>query len=532
MTEFQFKTQPYQHQLKIFEDSKDQDYAAYFLEMRTGKSKLTLDVAAYQFHDNKIDALLIISPNGVARNWVTEEVPTHLHDNTNYRTVLWQSGRMGSQKAQQDLDELLIHRGLAVLAVNVDALITDSLKAYLVKFFKRRKVFSVVDESVDISSPGAARARVAMRIGARSVSRRILDGTPVAAKPLGLYSQCAFLKPGLLGESYHGFKQRYAEWEAKDVGERNKICTDCGGNGVKTINDEYVTCPRCKGQCFIGKNTFLSLKKYQRLDELSEKLAQFSYRVRRDQCADMPPKIRTKRFFALSKPQQRVYDDLRETYQAELASGEIVTAQMALTRLLRLQQVTSNFLPINGMLSLCSACHGEGCEQCNDEGVIGTKPDISVVNPMDDSRLSELRAVLEPLEGQGIIWCRFTHDVAAVFNVVSNAVRYDGAMHADARAMALRKFQQQDARLLVGTAQAGGRGLDLSGANFVIYYSHSWSLRQRLQSEDRAQSLKKSDSVLYVDLIAENTVDERIIDALRGGRELSAMVLGDPKIFD
>jgi SNF2 family DNA or RNA helicase len=527
-----FKTKPYAHQEVIFNASKDREYAAYFMEMRTGKTKVTLDVAAHQFHSGRIDALLIIAPNGVSRNWVTDEIPTHLHDSTNYKCLLWRSGRMTSKAVLRGLDELLGHPGLAILSVNVDALSTDTLKKYLTVFFKRHRVFAVIDESIDISSPGATRTKVAMRIGARAVTRRILDGTPVAAAPLGLYSQCNFLKPGLLGESYFSFKQRYAEWETKDVGERNRPCPDCDGNGVKMLDNTYTECMRCRGSCFVGKDSFAAIKKYQRLDELSDKLARFSYRVRRDQCADLPPKIRTKRFFALTKVQQKTYDTLRTVFAAELANNEIISAPMALTRLLRLQQISSNFAVVDGQMALCVSCNGDGCEACDDEGVVGTAKQTLVVDENNDPRLAALLSVLGPLGGQGIIWCRFTHDVEAVFNALDNIVRYDGTMHSDARAMALRKFQNRDARILVGTASAGGRGLDLSGANFVIYYSHSWSLRQRLQSEDRAQSLRKTDSVLYVDIIADGTVDEKIIAALRAGKDLSAQVLGDPRIFD
>jgi SNF2 family DNA or RNA helicase len=407
------------------------------------------------------------------------------------------------------------------------------LKKYLAKFFLKRKVFSVIDESIDISSPGAARTKTAMRVGARSVTRRILDGTPVAAAPLGLYSQCAFLKPGLLGNSYMSFKTRYAEWETKDVGERDKPCTDCGGNGVKIdTSGEYQTCQRCHGNCFIGRNSFQSLKGYQRLDELTEKLGEFSYRVRRDQCADLPQKVYKKRFFTLTNHQQRAYTALRDEFVAELAAGVTLTATMALTRLLRLQQITSNFAPIEGALAVCPQCNGDGCEACQDQGVVGSATRLAAIDPAHNPRLDALLAVLAPLEGQGIIWCRFRHDVDAVFGALENVVRYDGSMHAEARAMALREFQTGDARYIVGTAQAGGRGLDLAMADHVVYYSHSWSLRQRLQSEDRAQSLKKTDAVLYVDLIADGSVDEKIIAALRAGRDLSATILGDPHVFD
>ena len=108
-------------------------------------------------------------------------------------------------------------------------------------------------------------------------------------------------------------------------------------------------------------------------------------------------------------------------------------------------------------------------------------------------------------------------------------VRYDGSVVGDAREAAKAAFQTGAARILIGNSRAGGRGIDLSAANWMYYYSHDWSLPRRLQSEDRAQSLKKRDSVLYLDCIALDSVDEKIIKALRAGKSLSDLVTGDPK---
>lgn len=489
----QFKRQPREKQLEALNASKDATEFGLFLEQRCGKSQVALDTAAYHYRAGRIDTLLIIAPAGVHRVWVDDEIPLVLPDDTAYRCVLWRSGRMQSKKNQHELAELLIHAGLAVLSVNIDAIITPTLKAYLDKLLKTRRVMTVIDESTDISSPKAQRTRVAMRIGRLSVIRRILDGAPVSAKPFGLYSQCNFLKPGILGfTSFFAFKQRYATWETGYAGSR-----------------EYPI-----------------LKSYQNLDELQEKLRRFSYRVTRAECADLPPKIYEKRYFELSKLQRQTYDDLRSTFVAELSSGEIVTAAMVLTRYLRLQQVTSNFIPTDASVETCPACHGDGCDRCNDLGFFGRAPTEITVDATCNPRLDALRETIAPLAGQGVIWARFRRDVTAIVaELGSRAVRYDGAVPADERARSVRRFQDGNVEVFVGNARAGGRGLDLSTANWMIYYSLDWSLRWRLQSEDRAQSLKKTDAVLYVDLIAEDTVDERIIKALRDGRNLSDLIL-------
>jgi SNF2 family DNA or RNA helicase len=524
-----FKTTPYKHQLDIYKQSKDMPYAALFLEQRCGKTKIILDTAAYQYHAGHINGLLIIAPNGVARNWL-DEVQIHLTETVNHKIVLWRSGKMATKAAMVDLTGLLRHGGLSILSMNIDALITTAAKTYLTKWFQARRTFVALDESIDISSPGAARTKVALRVARRSIIRRIADGTPADAKPLGLYAQTQFLEPGLLGAStYVAFKARYTEQETRDVGEHNRICDNCGGNGWF---DGGVRCERCRGSCFIGNKQIETVVGYKNLDELAQKLKPFAFRVTRADCADLPPKVFERRYFALSPVQQRIFNELKMEFRAELA-GKVVTANIVLTRLLRLQQVASNHLPIDGDLRICEGCQGEGCANCDDRGVLGQSRRVAVVDPDKNPRLETLQTVLEPLTGQGIIWTRFVPDVEAVMGSLRNAVRYDGQVPPDQRIEAIQNFQAGNAQYFVANPRAAGRGLDLSAANFVVYYAHDWSLRWRNQSEDRAQSLKRTESVLYIDLVAEATPDEKIIAALRDGKELSEQVLGDLKrVFD
>ncbi len=397
--DFPLKTTPYKHQREALDRSADAEFYALFMEQRTGKTKVALDTVAYNHLVTKrVDALLVMAPNGVHVNWVREEIPVHLSDECRAGCVIWRSGRMQTKAMLAKLEALLAYDGLSVLSVNIDALLTKQLRAYLPKLLKRRRVMAVVDESLDISTPGAERTKVALKIGARAAMRRILDGTPGAATPMGLFSQVQFLKPGALGfTSYLAFKQRYATWEARDVGERNRVRPDCAGN------ERDPPCSRCGGYGYVGKHTFQQLKEYQNLDELTSKLSEFSFRVRRDECADLPPKIYTKRFFELSTAQRRAYEDLRETYMTELSGGDTVTAAMVLTRYLRLQQLSSNFLPVQDDARLCEACQGEGCAVCDDVGFIAGEQREVEVDDSKNPRLDAFRAMLETTPGQGIV---------------------------------------------------------------------------------------------------------------------------------
>jgi len=514
-----FKRQPREHQLEALRRSADADAYGLLFEQRCGKSQPVLDTAAYAYRIGRINTLLIVAPNGVHRNWVTDEIPAALAEDVNPRAIIWRSGRMESKTMKAELRALFEHEGLAILSVNIDAILNDFCSRVMMTFLKKRRVMTVVDESLDISAPGAKRTKRAMVLGRHSVMRRILDGTPVDATPLGLYSQFNFLQHGALGfRTYTEFKAHYAEIVIKQRWDRTR--------------EDYVDYPDVIG--------------FKNLDELKQRIDAMSYRVTRDQCADLPPKVYEKIYFQLPKEVRRAYDELRTQFRTELQGGA-VSAPLVLTRYLRLQQLTSNIAVIEMEPKRCPVCAKNSsssnaeddvfdadpdCPVCDGYGVVpGSDEQHPLVSDDRDARLNALGDALDRLRGQGIVWAKFRTDHAAIARMCVlrgiNAVFYHGGIDADERFTALRRFQAGDAQLFVGNPRAGGRGLDLSGANFVIYYSQDWPLRWRRQSEDRAQSLVKRDAVLYLDLIAEDTIDEKIVAALRAGRNISDMITGD-----
>jgi SNF2 family DNA or RNA helicase len=522
-----FKTKPYAHQLAAYERFKDAPYFFLAMEQRCGKSKPTLDIAAHKYRNGEIDSLLIIAPNGVHRNWITDEIPLHLPDDTDYRCLLWQSGKMDTVKAKSNNEAFLAHNGLRILAVNVDAIPTKAFRAFATKFYHRHKVMAGVDESVDIGNHAAVRSKQALKFAQRSAVRFILDGTPIAAGPLGLFNQCEFLSPGVLGfPDFYSFRHRYAVMDTLDVGQRNNLCPVCSDD------NRFPSCERCKGVGYVGRSVKV-VKSYQNVEELQEKLYRFTVRILRSDCYDLPPKIRQKAYFDLTGEQRRIYDEMRKKFVVELKDVGHVTASMVLTRYIRLQQISSGFLSTPPIVHPCPNCGGlfAECPRCDGLGVsleeVKPKP-----IPLDgNARLDAFANAVASAGGQKIVWCRWTYDVDIVMRWCSDhgltAVRYDGQTDDEQRAANLIKFREDCAEYFVGTPGAGGRGLDLSCADTVIYYSHDWSLRKRLQSEDRAQNLRKTTPTSYIDLIATDTVDVKIVNALREGKRLSDLITGD-----
>ena len=501
-----FKRRPYKHQFNALKLSAEAEAFGLLFEQRCGKSQVVLDTAAHARRAGRIDALLIIAPNGVHRAWVTDEIPACLPDDVDARCLIWRSDRARSAAFTRDLEAWFAHPGLKVLAVNIDAILTPTCQAVLARLLKLR-VMTAVDESSDISHSTAKRTKIALKIGRRSVIRRILDGTPVASGPLGLYSQFEFLRPGALGfTSFYAFKARYAVLVKRTL-----------ANGT----------------------TFDEIRGYRNLDELQARMRALSYRVTRADCHDLPPKVYERRYVTLAPAQRRAYDELRRHAVTELA-GQVLTAPLVLTRYLRLQQLSSNIVPASEEGEPCPACDplapDDGCQLCRGYGLVAPSSRVAevrrIVPPEEDPRLLELERVVDGLAGQqGIVWARFRPDLEAIASWAERRkvafVRYDGSTDAETREAGKAAFMRGEARLFLGNARAGGRGLDLSAATYVVYFSHDWSLRTRLQSEDRAQSLKRRDAVLYVDLVAEDTVDEKIVAALRAGKQLSDLITGD-----
>jgi SNF2-related domain/Helicase conserved C-terminal domain len=549
-----FKTVPYAHQLVAWERFRDSNFFGLFFEQRCGKAKTTIDIAAHKYRQGQIDSLLIVAPNGVHRQWIVDQLKDHLPEDIPYRAALWEAGRIKVKAYRAELKELLDYTGgLRVLAINVDAVDTAEFSGRVPKdpgafantFFKGHRVMTVIDESGDIGNAGAKRSKACVRLGRVSRVRAILDGTPVAAGPLALYGQCEFLAPECLGfKSFFAFKAHYAELVRKDFGERDRPCPDCKREEL-AMRD----CERCRGTGWVGKTEArvvavdeeTGVKRYRNLDELQGKLNVLSMRVLRSECADLPPKIYNKIWFDLDAEQRRTYDQLRETFRVELRAGKILTAQHVLTRWLRLQQVASGFLPLPAEVTECPQCHGtdDGCPTCGGLGYLEGEPTGEVVTVGSPTRLNALLAQVLPLAtpgllpAPGIVWCKFDRDVDAVVAAARGAgrrvVQYDGRVTAAAKAEAVRAFQAGEADLFVSKARSAGRGHDLARADWVAYFSHSWSLRDRLQSEDRAQSLKKTTATAYFDVVAADTVDERIVAALRAGKNLSDVITGDPK---
>ena len=473
MMGYQFKTPPYEHQAAILGQSWSQTNWAWLMEMGTGKSKVCIDNAAMLFEKADIDTLIVIAPKGVYRNWANLEIPAHLPDRINANIVVWNPANTKSNR-QTLISFLEPSSSLKVFLMNVEALSTSKGKKYLEALLQKSASLLAVDESTTIKSPKAKRTKTLIKLGPLAKYRRILTGFPVTQSPLDLWAQCRFMDKALLGDcgdNFFQFQYRYAVMKKSSV----------------------------------GTHTFNRVVGYRDLEKLSELLKKFSSRITKDECLDLPDKVYIQRTVSLTPDQTRIYSELKEFALANLDNGEFMTAPNVMTQLLRMQQVLSGH----------------------------TKTDYGELVEIKDNRLDELVSCLEEIEGKAIIWSRFRYDIVRIKNALNKkygngkAVDYFGDTSDDERVEAVDRFQNGNALFFVGNPQTGGYGLTLTAAQNVIYFSNSFDLAVRMQSEDRAHRIGQRNTVTYVDLIAEGTIDEKIVKSLRAKLNIASQVMGE-----
>ena len=468
---FKYKTQPYEHQRIALARSYDKINYAYFMEMGCGKSKVLIDNMAWLYENKKIDTAIVVAPKGVYRNWQTSEIPAHLHDDIEREVYVWNPNPNKTQK--EHLVSGIKERGkLRILLVNVEGFATTKLKAFVEKFVRDSTFLLAVDESTTIKNPKAKRTKALVALGKAASYRRILTGSPVTKSPMDLYAQCGFMDKALLGfESFYSFQGRYAITRTQRM----------------------------------GGHSFQQIVGYRNLDELSAKLEKFSYRVTKDEALDLPDKIYTVRHVSLTDDQIKHYISLKNAAIALLDDGDLVSAPAVMTQLLRLQQV------------LC------GHLMTDDGDLVEFKT----------RRIDALLETIEEMSGGVIIWSRFRYDIRNIEAALKKAygedstVNYYGDTSDSDRELAIKRFQDRDARFFVGNPQTAGKGLTLNAASNVIYYANDFNLESRVQSEERCHRIGQKNTVTYVDFVSKGTVDEHIVKTLRAKIDLSAKTLGE-----
>jgi SNF2 family DNA or RNA helicase len=466
---YKYKSKPFAHQDKALQMSWDKEVFAYFMEMGTGKSKVLIDNIAMLYNAGRINGALIVAPKGVYKNWYDQEIPNHMPDYVPKKMGLWRT-----DPNAKDLKPMFSTGAeLHILIMNVEAFSTKKGLQFAHKFLSSHDALMGVDESTTIKNPSAKRTKNILSLRSLTKYRRILTGSPVTKSPLDLFSQCNFLDPWLLDQSsYYSFRTRYA------------ICRKIQVHGRQV-------------EIVVG---------YRNLGELSEKIKPFSDRVLKDDCLDLPKKTYLKRTIELSDDQKKVYKQMKQEALAVL-NGKMVTSATVITQLMRLHQITCGHFT-------------------SDDGTI---------QEIKNNRIPQLMDILEEVEGKAVIWAHYRYDIEKIVEAISkkygnnSVVTYYGDTTTDERAAAIRKIQDPESpvRFIVGTPQTGGYGITLTGASTMIYYSNGYDLEKRQQSEARIDRIGQEKPMTYIDIMAEDTVDMKIVKSLRQKVNIATEIMGE-----
>ncbi|MGB2161682.1 MAG: DEAD/DEAH box helicase [Gammaproteobacteria bacterium] len=465
---YKFKSKPFAHQLKALEMSWDKEVFAYFMEMGTGKSKVLIDNIAMLYDKGKINGALIIAPKGVYKNWFTAEIPNHLPDHIEKKIGFWKT-----KPDAPDMIELLKpDEDLHICIMNVEAFSTKKGLMYAYQFLNSHRTMIAIDESTTIKNPSAKRTKAILELSKHSKYRRILTGSPVTKSPLDLFTQCYFLDPYLLDQSsYYAFRVRYAKMRSINVSGRQI-------------------------QIVVG---------YRNLGELSEKLRPFSYRCLKDDCFDLPKKTYMKRIIELTDEQRKLYKQMK-TQALAFLNGKMTTTATVITQMMRLHQITCGHF----------------------------KADDGSVQEIKSNRLNEFMDIMEEVEGKAVIWAHYRNDIESIYNALEKkfpgqTVTYFGDTSTDDRQKAIEEIQNPESkiRFLLGTPQTGGYGITLTGASTMIYYSNGYDLEKRQQSEARIDRYGQERPMTYIDIMAEDTIDEKIVDALKRKVNIATEIMGE-----
>jgi SNF2 family DNA or RNA helicase len=445
------KFDAWNHQKQAFWFSKDKPGTMLAMDMGTGKTKVSIDL----LQNAGAKRVLIICPKKVVPVWPREFAK---HATKPHRVIALNRGavtkRVEEARWTRDHADKNPSDEMLVFVVNYESIWREPMEGFLTYKWD----FVIADESHKIKAANGVASRTLAKIGKRARQRICMTGTPMPHSPLDAYAQYRFLAPEVFGTSYQVFKNTYAVF---------------GGYGGH------------------------ELLAYQNQDDLNARFYSVAFRVTKD-VLDLPPFMHVERTFELGPEAQRTYSTLDDEFIQFVEQGETVTVANALVKLLRMQQVTSGYLP-------------------TDDGR------ILAFEPEKEELLGEVIDEIS-LDEPVVIFCRFTRDLDAVRRMTEKAGRE--YMELSGRQDDWVEWSHKSGgEVLAVQIQAGGVGIDLSRARYCVYYSLGFSLGDYDQSLARIHRPGQERPVVYVHLVAEGTVDRKVYDALANRRAVVEAIL-------
>lgn len=339
------------------------------------------------------------------------------------------------------------------------------LNLTLLNLVQKHKVFLIVDESNLVKNHRAKRTENIMRLAGYCQYKLILNGTPISKSEADLYAQWHILDWRILGyKSYWSFAANHLEYDEKVKGKIRRV-----------LNVNY----------------------------LVEKIAPYTFQVKKEECLDLPPKSYSSVYCELTEYQREAYEQIKEDFLSQIDEFEPSTIYRLFAAL---QHVVSGRVVTT-----------RASKKMQTAPVFDT--------PMDNPRIQTLLSIIERTDKKIIIWCKYTHEIKDISEVLAkeygeeSVVKFYGEVSKKQRSANAKKFAS-DARFFVANKTCAGYGLNLQFCSYMIYYSNDWDWATRIQSEDRAHRMGQDKNVHIVDIYATQTLDVRILECLERKEKL------------
>ena len=458
------KLPPFEHQKKAFrfvlrlygmEDGTVRSTgAALLMQMGTGKSFVSIAVAGWMYEHGKIKRLLIVCPLSITGVWQDE---LNKYAAFSFSLVVL-AGTLAKKRKQ--LAELPAD-GLQVVVINYESAwrMEKELLAYHADMI-------ICDEGHKLKEGRTAQSKGMHHLGDKAAYRLLLTGTVITNREIDVFSQYFFVEPEVFGRSFFAFRNKYFYM---------------GGYGSHT---PYF--------------------KKSMTNEFLERMHSIAFRVRKDECLDLPDVTEEIRMVDLEPDAAKLYAQIEEESYAEMQNSE-VTAGNVLTRILRLSQITGGFL----------------------------KDDDGNVTQVSQSKLDALSDIIDSLMEEDeklVIMGRFVAELDAIEEMLKKkkigyAVVRGGI--AD-RSDQVSRFQNSpDCRVFVGQLQAAGMGITLTAASTMVFYSLDYSMANFDQAKSRTHRMGQKNRCLYIYLTARNTIDGKVLRALKEKQDLARLLVDD-----
>lgn len=459
----------WRHQRREIEEHWVTKSRALLWSMRTGKTRTIIKTADRLHRYGDLLGVLILAPNGVHTNWIRRELPAWAPGDgvaLSYDSNKSRERRASYVAAERALlDPVALGRSIRWLAVNDEALINERCQKLIQEFrlLCRDRVLLVADESTMFRRPGADRTRIARGLAQKLWWRRILEGTALFNSPLHAFSQYELLEKGALGfETFEAFKKRYAVY----VQQRERFTN----------------------------RSFMVLDHYQNMEELRERMARWSSVVMREDCDDMPELQEYPVEVVMSPKQVAAYKKMAKEMILDLESGDFVEALNGGSKMMKLHQIVG------------------GHVKDRKGNVVSIDDNPPILDAMEREATSH--------NGKNIIWCRFQEDIRRVVARLESlgrvVVQYHGDVPRSLREENIDRFQNDPmVSDFVGQPQAGGRGLNLSAADLIIWYSSLPDAIVTGQANERG-TMKGGKTVRIATLTTSNTVHDLIVASNQG----------------